>query len=107
MNFVLSNFERIKFKRTINLGLYLKEQIFSFETNLERTLFDQTTYPELSRYFDVTFELSLFPNSQFIPATIQNIDLPVMKTPFLIYWNTAHKKFSRSSWFVLLDTVHW
>ncbi len=45
LNFVLSNFERTKFERTINLGLHSKEQIFSFETNFERTLFDQTTYP--------------------------------------------------------------
>ncbi len=32
LNFVLS-----KFERTINLGLYSKERIFSFETNFERT----------------------------------------------------------------------
>ncbi len=36
-NFVLSKFERTEFERTINLGLYSKERIFSFETNFERT----------------------------------------------------------------------
>ncbi len=51
-NFVLSKFERTEFERTINLGLYSKEQNFSFETNFERTLFDQTTYPDNIRSAD-------------------------------------------------------
>ena len=31
------SFERTSFERMFNLGLYSKEQIFSFETNFERT----------------------------------------------------------------------
>jgi hypothetical protein len=43
-NFFLSIYETTEFERTNNLRLYLKEQ----QTNFERTLFDQTTYPALN-----------------------------------------------------------
>jgi hypothetical protein len=39
-------FKRTEFERTYKTCLYWNEWFFSFETNFERTLFDQTTYPD-------------------------------------------------------------